>query len=621
MRGFLHAFLRGGSRPAAADAEKARRLGNDALGQGRLDEAARCYREALQADPADAPAHVNLAYVLLEQQQAAAAAELLERATVLGSPAASHLQDAWFLLGRARQALGDDARAIDAYSEALRAQPAFPEALHALVPLLLAAGRDAEALRHAQQLVVLQPSAAARVLLAHAHYALADDAAVLAALEPVLREQPHHADALAGHGHALLRRTDYEGAAQAFRTALQVHGPSAERLVNLASACHRLGQREETEALVAQALALAPAHPAALNLRVVCLTEDLRFAEAETVARDALRLHPADADLHWSLSMALLTQGKLREGWAEYRWRWLTSAMATSRPPARPEPEWRGEPLAGRSILLASEQGFGDSIQFLRYVPRVAAAAGRVLLQAPGPLHTLLTALPANCQVVHPSDPVRADVQCALMDLPDVFGTTLEDIPGPVPYLHAAPARVAEWTARVRDGSRRRHVGLAWSGNPAQTTDRKRSIPLELFGPLLQADARFVSVQPQVRASDEPAARALPLLVEPARGLRDFADTAALLQSLDLVITVCTSVAHLAGALGRPVWILLHHSADWRWLEQREDSPWYPTARLFRQERPGDWAGVLARVQRELQQLPVAPEVRPDWSPVAVPRQ
>lgn len=588
--------------PASVRAAQARQRGNAALAEGRLDEAARCYREALQADASDALAHVNLAYVLIEQEQCAEAAELLQRALGLRSSGDTHVQDAWYLLGEARRRVGEADSAIEAYQAALQAQPAFAEALHALLPLLLAAGRKTEALQAAQQLVALRPSARARVLLAQAHYSLGDDAGVLAALEPVLREQPDHADGLAGQGHALLRRVDYEGAAQAFRKALEVHGPSVDRLVNLASACHRLGRLDEAAALVRQALELDPTDAAALNLRVVGLTEDLRLAEAEAVAREALRTYPADADLHWSLSFALLMQGKLKEGWAEHRWRWQAAAMATTRPAPRPEPAWRGEPLADRSILLISEQGFGDTIQYVRYVPQVAASAARVLLQVPGALQGLLTNLPPNCEVVRPSDPVRADFHCALMDLPDVFGTTLKDIP-PAPYLRADPARVAQWSARVRDASGRLHVGLAWSGNPAQSNDRRRSMPLELLAPLLQADCRFFSVQPQLRPADAAAAASLPLLTEPARSLADFADTAALLQALDLVITVDTSVAHLAGALGRPVWVLLTYCPDARWMIGRDDSPWYPTARLFRQQRRGDWPGVLAAVMRELQRL------------------
>jgi Flp pilus assembly protein TadD len=570
------------------------------LGSGRLDEARRCYAEAVAADAADALAHVNLAYVLLEQQQPAAAADLLQRAATLGSPDDSHLPDTWYLLGRARQQMEDAAAAIAAYADAVRARPGFEEPRHALVPLLLGAGRHAEALRCAQELMHLRPSTEARVLLAQAHYALADDAAVLAVLEPVLRDDPRHPDALAGRGHALLRQGEFEEAAQSFREALQAHGASADRLVDLASACHRLGANDEVTALVAAALEREPAHAAALNLRVVGLTEALRLPEAEAAARQALAVHPADADLHWSLAIALLLQGKLQEGWAEHRWRWRTAAMAASRPAARPEPAWRGEPLAGRSILLVAEQGFGDTLQFARFVPLVAQRAGRVLLQARAPLRRLLAQLPANCELVDPGDSVQADVQCALMDLADVFGVGLPDLAAGVPYLHADAAQVQRWKARVRDDSTRLCVGLAWSGNPAHTNDRRRSIPLQAFAPLLRSDCRFVALQPELRAADEALAGTLPIMMEPARELGDFADTAALLESLDLVITVDTSVAHLAGALGCRVWILLPHVPDWRWMTGRNDSPWYPTARLFRQRTPGDWAGVLREVEEEL---------------------
>lgn len=549
-------------------AGQARRRGNAALQEGRLDDAQACYREALATDPADIASHVNLAFVLLEQQRPGDASALLQHALALPAARAfADAQDAWFLLGQARQQEGQPGAAVAAYEQALRLRPDFAEALQALV------------------------------LLAQQHYAHGQDAAVLAALEPVLRAQPHQAEALAGRGHALLRMGDYERAAQAFQLALAHHGASAQRLVDLASACVRLARHDEAARLVAEALAQEPGHATALNLRVVCLTEDLRLSEAEAAARDALRVHPEDADLHWSLAIALLLQGKLAEGWREHRWRWRTSVMATSAPAARAEPPWRGEPLAGRSIVLVSEQGLGDAIQCLRFVPAVARLAGRVLVQAHPKLHGLLADLPPNCEVLDPATPVRADLHCALMDLPEGLGTQLEELGQAVPYLRADPAKVAHWTPRVRDGSPRLHVGLAWSGNAAHTNDRQRSIPLARFADLLSADARFVAVQTDLRASDQAAADALPLVLEPSRALDDFADTAAMLAALDLVITVDSSVAHLAGALGRPTWLLLPYCPDWRWMVGRDDSPWYPGMRLFRQPRRGDWETVLRNVR------------------------
>lgn len=565
MRRLLQAIL-GKGQPSAQEALDA---GNAALGDGRLDEAAQCYRQALAADAGSAAAHVNLGYVLLQQRQAAQAADLLRRATQL-TPATDPLHaDASFLLGGAREQQDDTPGAIQAYQQALAARPAFAEAAEALVAL------------------------------AHRRYEAGDDAAALQILEAVLGAQPAHAAALSGRGHVLLRGGDFDAAAKTFRQVLTLHGPDAQRLADLASACHRLGLGDEAFALEEEALRLDPRHAGALNLRVVSLTGRLQPAQAEEEARAALRLHPDDADLHWSLCIALLLQGKLREAWPEHRWRWQSSVMATSVPAQRPEPAWRGEPLAGRSIVLVSEQGLGDTLQFVRYVPRVAQGAGRVFVQAPSTLHALLRELPDNCEVVRPTDAVRADFHCALMDLPEVFATGLDDIPADIPYLRADPARVQRWSAQLADAPRPR-VGTVCSGNAAHTNDRNRSIPLQLWAPLLQAHARFISLQPEMRPADLAAAANLPLDLGPARQVRDFADTAALLQALDLVITVDTSVAHLAGALGRPVWILLPHCPDWRWMVGREDSPWYPSARLYRQPAPGDWVSVLQRVQSDL---------------------
>jgi tetratricopeptide (TPR) repeat protein len=565
MRRLLQAILGNGK----AAAEEALRQGNAALAEGRLDEAAECYRRALAADPSGHPARVNLAYVLIEQRQPAAATALLQQAAGELRESDALLPDAWFLLGQACSQQGDGAGAVDAYRKALDARRDFPQALQELVRI------------------------------AHARYEAADDRGASQVLEEVLRRQPSNAGALAGRGHVQLRQGDFEAAAQSFREVLDLHGANAQRLVDLASASHRLGRSGEAAALAEQALGLEPQHAAALNLRVVSLTAALRLAEAEAQAREALRLHPDDADLHWSLCIALMLQGKLKQAWPEHRWRWRTSVMATSARGMGAEPAWQGEPLAGRSILLVGEQGFGDTLQFVRYVPLVAKKAARVFVQAPAALRGLLGELPANCQVVDPDAGVRADFHCALMDLPEVFGTGLDEVPAAIPYLRADPARVDLWKTVLGDDPRRR-VGISCSGNPAHTNDRHRSIPLERWSPVLRAGCRFMSLQPELRASDLAAAATLPLDLAPARELRDFADTAALLDALDLVITVDTSVAHLAGAIGRPVWILLPYCPDWRWMVGRDDSPWYPSARLYRQPAPGDWDSVLRRVQADL---------------------
>ena len=555
-----------------AAAEEALRRGNAALGEGRLDDAAACYRQALAADPEGAAARVNLAYVLLEQGAHGPASDLLKEALGRLGAQDALLPDACFLHAQACERRQDADAAADAYRRALRARPAFAQAVQALVRL------------------------------AHRRYEAADDPGALQLLDEVLRSDPNHAEALSGRGHVLLRQGDFEAAAATFRRVLDAHGANAQRLVDYASACHRLGELEQAIDCEEQALRLQPAHAGALNLRVVSLTGVLRLAEAETHAREALRTHPQDADLHWSLCIALMLQGKLKQAWPEHRWRWHSSVMATSAPVPRPEPAWRGEPLQGRSILLVSEQGFGDTLQFVRYVPLVAQTAARVIVQAQATLHGLLRGLPANCEVVDPARPVRADFHCALMDLPEVFATGLDEVPAAVPYLQADSRRVDAWRAALGEDPALR-VGISCSGNPAHTNDRRRSIPLERWARVLETGHRFISLQPELRPSDLAAARTLPLDQGPARGLRDFADTAALMEALDLVITVDTSVAHLAGALGRPVWILLPYCPDWRWMVGRDDSPWYPTARLYRQPSPGDWDSVLRRVQEDVGRL------------------
>ncbi len=265
------------------------------------------------------------------------------------------------------------------------------------------------------------------------------------------------------------------------------------------------------------------------------------------------------------------------------------------------QPQWRGEDIAGKTILLHAEQGFGDTIQFVRYAPLVAAKGASVILEAPDSLMPLLdgfngvTTMIAHGQALPPFD-----LHCPLMSLPLAFGTTLATIPENGPYLRAPAERLEKWRTRLGALSGKR-VGLVWSGKPAHKNDRNRSIALSRLAPLLAvAGVNFVSLQQDYRDADRAELANYPQLVRLDRELADFADTAAAVAALDLVITVDTAVAHLAGAMGKPVWILLSHVLDWRWLLERSDSPWYPSARLYRQAAIGDWDGVIARLAQDL---------------------
>jgi hypothetical protein len=297
--------------------------------------------------------------------------------------------------------------------------------------------------------------------------------------------------------------------------------------------------------------------------------------------------------------MSLLT-GNFERGWAEKEYRRKRPDLFRQ---DFSQPLWLGDaPLEGKTILLHSEQGFGDTIQFCRYVPMVAAAAGaRVIFDVEPPLERLMcSSLSDVSEIIFRGDPLPAfDMHCPLLSLPLAFGTRLETIPAASPYLRApaGPDREPVFGPKGRP-----RIGVAWSGNPGHGDDHNRSIALEVMLPLFDFDATFVSLQKRVRDTDKAALERSPV-VDIMRSLLDFSDTAELISELDLVITVDTSIAHLAGALGKPVWILLPFIPDWRWLLDREDSPWYPTARLFRQSESSEWRGVIMRVRQAMECL------------------
>jgi hypothetical protein len=292
--------------------------------------------------------------------------------------------------------------------------------------------------------------------------------------------------------------------------------------------------------------------------------------------------------------------GDFERGLAKYEWRWKNDLLEL-RGRDFAQPLWLGEgKIADKSILLHSEQGLGDTIQFCRYAPLVAARGARVLLEVPAPLHTLMTSLHGVGQIVSRGEALPDfDLQCPLLSLPLAFGTEIETIPSSVPYLQALPADVEKWRERLEHSPRPR-IGLAWSGRSAHKNDHNRSISLIALLPLLNVGATFVSLQKDVRPGDAKVLGQRPDILDYGEALNDFSDAAALIANLDLVISVDTSVAHLAGALAKPVWALLPYVPDWRWLLDREDSPWYPTARLFRQDETRAWGNVIVSVHGAL---------------------
>lgn len=400
-----------------------------------------------------------------------------------------------------------------------------------------------------------------------------------------------------------------------FRVVAAQHPGNAEVAAALAAALLQTGAWEEGVALMDALGVRLPARPELHDWHAQGLLLLGRAGEAIATLRRRVARHPGDPRGHFLLAHHLLATGALAEGWAEYAWRWQLIDPQTARRRPR-EPHRRPDPAAwrGRTVLLYSEQGHGDTIQCLRYLPLVRAAGARAVLAVQPGLVRLVRAIAGEAPVVPADDdPPGCDAAVPLFNLPWAFGTTLATIPGQTPYLAADPGATAHWRRRLA-GLPGLRVGLVWAGAPNQqqadwrVIDRQRSMTLAALAPLAAVPGTsFVSLQKGAAAAQAAAQPAGPAPVEMVLHdwtdeLGDFADTAALMEALDLVITVDTGPAHLAGALGRPVWLLNRFDSCWRWLRDRDDSPWYPTLRQFRQAAPGDWAPVIRDVAAALSQ-------------------
>ncbi len=475
-----------------------------------------------------------------------------------------------FAMAQAMQQAGQLAVAEGLYRSVLQEMPRLPEAWRELGLLCLLHGRAAEAASCFERLLALLPDEAGawnNLGLARERAGEAD--AALTAYEQGLTRAPDHADTLNNFGNLLRARGEHERALTAFDRLLQIEPQAADAHNNRGRVLHELGRTGEAALAYRQAVALAP-----------------DYAEA-----------------HWNAALNLLLAGDYPAGWQEYEWRWKKESFTSRRRHFR-QPQWRGEPLQGRSILLHAEQGLGDTLQFLRYLPRLQALDAELVLEVQPPLKALCAQSFDGVRVLAQGEALpHTDVHCPLLSLPLAFGDTLASIPGEQAWLRPEAAALAGWQSRLArvPGPR---IGLVWSGSPAHQDDAFRSLPLSAFSPLQAVEANFVSLQKTLRPTDRQAFEQWPGLVDAGSGLGDFADTAALVAALDLVITVDTSVAHLAGALGVPVWILLSPTPEWRWLQERTDSPWYPSARLWRRTRSTGIAPVMAALVEALQRTP-----------------
>jgi tetratricopeptide (TPR) repeat protein len=586
-------------------------LGVVAHQRGDHTEAVRLISSAIEANPSAPDAYAHRAAALAALGKYAEAVESHDAALALRPDFA----DAWFNRANALRALGRFDDALASYDRALATQPRDPGALNNRGVALARMERHPEALDSYARAIDLAPGyAEAFNNRGISLQALGFHDEAVASFRAALERRTEYPEALSNLGQALLGLGRAEQALEPLQRAWTLQ-PTAEHAFHVGNALQALMRHEAALESYDSALALQPDYVAALNNRGNSLQALNRHAAAIRCYERAAAARPDEPDAHWNEALARLALGDYRGGFEKYEWRLRGQGAGSGRLPDGP-PVWSGqEPIDGRTIILVHEQGFGDAIQFVRYAPLLVERGAVVQVACHEDLHALFASMDAVSGVfAPPAMHPHADFQASLMSLPFLTRTTLRTVPAVVPYLHADADRARQWRTRLDELGGQRRVGLAWSGNPLFANAALKACPVEFLRPLLQAtDATWVGLQKGATAADLRMLQATaPGLLDATPSLEDFGAMAAVIAGLDLVISVDTAVAHLAGALGKPVWILLPFAADWRWLVGRVDSPWYPTARLFRQAQAGDWAGAVARVCRALESLagPSGPAAR-----------
>jgi len=533
--------------------------------RGSFDEAMVLFQQAAAIDPSMAEAHYNLGNIRLDRREYERAEDCYLRALAANPEAV----DAHFNLGIAQMEQKKLPEAVASFESALRFAPDMAAAHYNLGCVFHKQGRFADA---------------------------------IGCFRCALALKPDFAEAANNLGSAYLEKNQPTEAAAAFEKAIAVKPDYADAHYNLGKVRQEQGESDAALRFYRAALSLDPSHCKACNNTAKIHQDRGQLDLAAEWYRKAVIIRPDYAEARFNLATVQLLRGQFSEGWEGYEWRFRRRHWQQTYPFRFSKPRWEGDPFPGKTVYVHSEQGMGDILQFVRYLPLVKARGGRVIFETISPMTALCKRMTAIDHVLAPppggKHQIDFDYYIPLLSLPRVFQTELDSIPNQVPYLHADPADVRRWQPRIRsDGLR---IGLVWAGT---ATDPRRACPLGWFTPLTRIkDVHFYGLQKGISA-EQIEVEGLPKgmrLINLGQAFQDFADTAAVVELLDLVISIDTSVAHLAGAMGKPVWILLPAVPDWRWLLDRGDSPWYPTARLFRQRQSGDWQPVIQELADEL---------------------
>jgi tetratricopeptide (TPR) repeat protein len=597
-----------------------------------LEQARTCCRHALELEPANERIWCSMAEIELARGDQAAALTAYEQGMNLSSARghaarglgnllceqkqyeaglAAYAQgirqaprDAllFLSLGAAEFAVGKIREAKAAYRMALGIRPNYPEAYLNLGNALYQEGNYQSAVVSYRCAIDLRPNyVKAYCNLGNALCGLGRHNEAVTYYERALELESSSSAARSNLGNALLHLRDYRRAEECFRALLEPEASKPEHHNSLGNALLQQRRLAEAEDCYRTALRLKPDYAAAHTNLANALLALGRRTEMERHYRQGLELDPTSPGTQYNLALSCLRAGNFREGWERHEWRWKFRELSL-RPRRFAQPQWRGQPLNGETILLHAEQGLGDTLHFMRYLPLVVARGGRVILEVQPQLRTLLQDSTCAAQVLSRGEPLPAfSHHLPLMSLPLVFDTNIDTIPSTCPYLKVDGEAIDAAWRRFPRREKTLRVGLVWAGNPRFRGDLLRSIRLETLLPLSEVEGvDLFSLQFGSAVEQLATLQSRFPLTDACSNSKDFAETAAIVATLDLVISVDTAIAHLAGAMGLPVWVLLPHLADWRWLEHREDSPWYPTARLFRQPSRGDWRAVAEQVRDAL---------------------
>lgn len=569
--------------------------------QGKLPQAQAFYNKVLQIQPYHFEALHLLGIAASQSGQTLKAVDLIARAIKINPDhAPAHINH-----GLALQALNRHQAALLSFERALQIDPENSGALTHGCHSLHVLNRDEEALSCYQRILQKTPNNTEVLYnLGNMLHTLSRDEEALASYEQLLRYQPDNISVLNNRGVVLQALHRNEEALTSYDQALLIARDDVLALYNRGNVLRALNRHEEALLCYERVLLVKPDNAEVHNNRGNALRALNRLDKAIASYSRALRSAPHYADAHWNESLCRLLAGDFALGWQKYEWRWQSELKANQR--HFKQAQWAGhESLQHKTILIHAEQGLGDTLQFCRYARLVAARGAKVILEVQPELKTLLTGLAGVTKIIAKGEVLpEFDFHCPLLSLPLAFATTLQSIPTECAYISSDPQRVAQWQSQLDSKKAKLNIGLMWRGSSKHKNDHNRSIPLPQLFRLLDDftpdEARFFALQKELSDADQELLSARKDHIFSGNAIQDFTDTAALIQLMDLVITVDTSVAHLAAAMGKPVWILLPFSPDWRWLLQRENSPWYPSVRLFRQSAIGDWQQVILQVNHAL---------------------